>query len=349
MPLMNALYYKLAAKGVVFPDVAADSARRQERTAAASNPNVAGNQQEADDLAKAIAESLRTQENETSAKSSPTNNPEMRTQTTANMYSLDALSDPQPIQETVQSAPATKEAKALYDFEAVEDNEVSFKAGHIILLFDTSHEAWWRGQNTATLREGLFPANFVEIQHASQTAAKTTAVEAEGAGDQEKSVQKLIVPLDLERVEETLNRLRVHDPGSDEPPMMKFNEKLCSEMSETVSNKVTLLDKKFGEISSLNEKLRDIMNSFQSPGHGPAAPQMQYGLPPQGMTPPQGLPQHPMMPPQPGMHPQMMGNHYQPMPPQPQYQPHPGNTVQMPPPQMHSQPYTQPPSEPFPQ
>lgn len=50
---------------------------------------------------------------------------------------------------------------ALYDFEAKEPNDLSFQMNDIILLLKRINNDWYFGRNQD--REGIFPANFIEV------------------------------------------------------------------------------------------------------------------------------------------------------------------------------------------
>jgi hypothetical protein len=51
-------------------------------------------------------------------------------------------------------------AKALYDFNAQESNELGFKFGDVIIIHNNNGE-WWEGElNT---KKGLVPANYLTI------------------------------------------------------------------------------------------------------------------------------------------------------------------------------------------
>lgn len=49
--------------------------------------------------------------------------------------------------------------KALYDFTAEEDDELSFCAGDVIEVLDGSDASWWNGRLRGN--SGLFPATYI--------------------------------------------------------------------------------------------------------------------------------------------------------------------------------------------
>ncbi|CAG07909.1 unnamed protein product [Tetraodon nigroviridis] len=51
--------------------------------------------------------------------------------------------------------------RALYDYQAEDESEISFEPGDIIRDVETVDKAWWRGRSKDG-RQGLFPANYVE-------------------------------------------------------------------------------------------------------------------------------------------------------------------------------------------
>lgn len=51
--------------------------------------------------------------------------------------------------------------RALYDYQAEDESEISFELGDIIRDVETVDKAWWRGWSKDG-RQGLFPANYVE-------------------------------------------------------------------------------------------------------------------------------------------------------------------------------------------
>lgn len=53
-------------------------------------------------------------------------------------------------------------ARALYDYQAVDDTEITFDPGDIITHIDTIDEGWWQGLGPDGTY-GLFPANYVEV------------------------------------------------------------------------------------------------------------------------------------------------------------------------------------------
>ncbi|KAJ8971870.1 hypothetical protein NQ317_014146 [Molorchus minor] len=55
------------------------------------------------------------------------------------------------------------QARALYDYQAADDTEISFDPGDIITNIEQVDEGWWQGLAPDGISYGLFPANYVEL------------------------------------------------------------------------------------------------------------------------------------------------------------------------------------------
>ncbi|XP_072208194.1 GRB2-related adapter protein 2 [Excalfactoria chinensis] len=58
-----------------------------------------------------------------------------------------------------QQTPRILWVRALYDFDAMEHDELGFRSGDIVEVLDSSNPSWWKGRLRGEL--GLFPANYV--------------------------------------------------------------------------------------------------------------------------------------------------------------------------------------------
>lgn len=66
-----------------------------------------------------------------------------------------------PRASTASSASRPKHfVKALFDFTATEDGELTFKQGDIVEVLDRVYKEWWKG--VLNHQEGIFPVNYVE-------------------------------------------------------------------------------------------------------------------------------------------------------------------------------------------
>lgn len=63
--------------------------------------------------------------------------------------------------------------RALYNYDATEDNELSFKANDRIMVIQKDDSGWWHGELNGQI--GIFPSNFVESGDSAAPAAAAVA------------------------------------------------------------------------------------------------------------------------------------------------------------------------------
>ena len=51
---------------------------------------------------------------------------------------------------------------ALYEYSAMQEDELSFKEGQVLVVIERDNAGWWRGNHVDDSKSGWFPANYVE-------------------------------------------------------------------------------------------------------------------------------------------------------------------------------------------
>ncbi|KAI9280308.1 hypothetical protein BC943DRAFT_348097 [Umbelopsis sp. AD052] len=71
---------------------------------------------------------------------------------------------PEPVEQEAPAEPEGPSAVALYDYDAGEENEISFAENQVIRDIQFVSDDWWSGLAPDGSAVGLFPANYVQIQ-----------------------------------------------------------------------------------------------------------------------------------------------------------------------------------------
>lgn len=261
-----------------------------------------------------------------------------------------------------------RKVRALYDFEAAEDNEMTFKSGEFIHVIDDADPNWWKGVNHRG--EGLFPSNFVTADLSDQENFKEKPDEKPKPSKEEIQADKNFVPeVNEEKIDRLLHLLHEanpEDPSQDPPEMLRLENEV-HQMGPLIDAELERVDRKHAQLTMLSSNLVEAINLYHTlmrddrmMGMGGFGSPYGRGQPQQQPPPPQVFPQpggFPMYPMNPGMYqgPQSMPGQF--MPPQQQppvpmnYQNghQPQQMMQQPPPQQQPQPpqvYNLPPQQP---
>jgi len=271
------IYYFLKGEGHLFPsDDESDVTSKKKKQPASSvtnNPDAAASQQEAEDLAKALAASLQDQE-KSKARSSPVTSslyPSMAG--TSNGFSSSYAT-------SNSGAKSNRLVKALYDFEAAEDNELTFHTGDIIEILNDSDPNWWKGEMNGSA--GLFPSNFVTSDLNKQVEPEV--VQAKQPEAVEVTQPEKVLYVDEALIDKTLSDLQNIDPESStaDPAEMLKNEEACLAMESLVIDKLDKIDaehlgltKLHSDMISALELYNKLMTEAPAPSYHPQM--MNYG------------------------------------------------------------------------
>lgn len=231
-----------------------------------TDPNVVSSQQEEDDIAKAIELSLKEKQGAPSKiLASSSANP-------SSLYpSMSGISSSSTSNSVATAkAPETRKARALYDFEAAEDNELTFKAGEIIMVIEESDPNWWRGSNHRG--EGYFPANFVtaDLSAEPEDLMPKETKKSSKSNDNVSANEERRIEQPVEINEEAIDRLLFllheadpEDPAQDSDEMLRL-ENFVNQMSPLIDSELERVDRRHAQLTQLSSDLIDTINLYHS-------------------------------------------------------------------------------------
>ncbi|EDW28289.1 GL19123 [Drosophila persimilis] len=289
LDLIPALYTKLRLEGYDFKNLGEKSSKTAADKAAnlPKDPNVVSSQQEEDDIAKAIELSLKEGKSSPkavsgSAASAGNSSAYPSLYPSFGGASSAASNDANPNQNQAP-APEPRKVRALYDFEAAEENELTFFAGEIIHVLDDSDPNWWKGFNQRG--EGLFPSNFVtadlsvdperldinqqhktgaaqkDVDSATTLQQKTDATAAAAAAAAASAQPVEIDEAKIDRLLHLLHEANPEDPSQDSDEMLRLEQEV-HQMGPLIDAELERVDRKHAQLTQLSSDLVDAINLY---------------------------------------------------------------------------------------
>uniref|UniRef100_A0A672Q1W9 Signal transducing adaptor molecule (SH3 domain and ITAM motif) 1 n=1 Tax=Sinocyclocheilus grahami TaxID=75366 RepID=A0A672Q1W9_SINGR len=244
LSLISAMIKNLREQGVIFPAVGSQAAEQAKASPAlvAKDPATSTKKKEEEDIAKAIELSLKDQRQQQQPQ-----------------VSLSGLYPSTSSLLTSHKAEGRK-VRAIYDFEAAEDNELTFKSGEIITIMDDSDPNWWKGETYQGV--GLFPSNFVTADLTAEPemmkTEKKTVQFSEDVQVETIEPEPEPVYIDEEKMDQLLQMIQSADPTDDQSDtceLLQLEDLMCNKSAVFVF-------RKHSELSELNVKVMEALSLY---------------------------------------------------------------------------------------
>lgn len=176
--------------------------------------------------------------------------------------------------------PEPRKVRALYDFEAAEENELTFFAGEFIHVTDDSDPNWWKGYNQRG--DGLFPSNFVtadlsvdpeSLDINQQNKSKKSVQFEEDAKELQQKTEAAAaaaanqtIEIDEAKVDRLLHLLHEanpEDPSQDTEEMLRLEQEV-NQMGPLIDAELERVDRKHAQLTQLSVDLVDAINLYHS-------------------------------------------------------------------------------------